>query len=97
MAVLDFMKTMQWLANAGHFLGGLAVLLVTVLFTHSWWWIGGVEALLVVYIVAKEGWIDLAYESGETPTSSAEDAAGYVLGNAVAWGLVALAHAVGSW
>ena len=93
----DWMKSPAWLANAGHFLAGLSVLLTTLLLTHSWLAIGIVEGVFALYVVVKEFWFDLKYETGETWGSSAVDAAGYVLGNSVGWIMLAAAHAGGSW
>jgi hypothetical protein len=97
MAIGDWMKTVQWEANAGHFLAGIAVLTITTLFTHSGLPIGIVEGVFFACVGVKEFWFDLRYESGESIASSAEDAAGYAFGNLVALALVALAQHLGTW
>lgn len=93
----DWMKSEAWLANAGHFLAGLSVLMVTTVFTHSWLAIGIVEAVLALYVGVKEFWFDIRYESNEDYASGTIDALGYVAGNSVGWLMLAAAHAVGSW
>lgn len=93
----DWMENVQNLANIGHALAGYAVLLTVVLFSHAWLAVLIVEALLVVYVLVKEFWYDLRYETGETIASSAEDALGYLVGNAVSWVLVLAARLIGSW
>ena len=93
----DWMKSVSWLSNIGHFLAGLSVLLGVVLFTHSWWWIGGVEVVFAVYVLVKEYVVDVNLESGEDYASGTIDALGYVAGNSVGWIMLAAAHAVGSW
>ena len=95
MSIADWMKTTSWLANAGHFLAGMCVLLATLLFTHAWLPIGIVEAVFLLYVGVKEFWFDVHYESSEDYASGAVDAAGYVVGNSVAWAMIAVAHAVG--
>lgn len=77
----DWMENPQTLANIGHALAGACVVLTTVLFTHSWRTIGIVEALLTAYVLGKEYWYDLRYETGETVGSSTEDALGYLVGD----------------
>ena len=78
---LDFLKSVTWLANVGHFLGGYAVML-TVAYWHgsleTWGW------ALFGYVLVKEYVVDLLFESGETVGSSTVDALGYALGAAAA-------------
>lgn len=97
MAIGDWMKGLTWLANAGHFLGGGYVVLMTVLFTHSHGTLRDVEATFVVAVLVKEYVIDLIWESGETVTSSTIDALGWCLGNTFALGMVALSRYLGGW
>ncbi len=87
----DWMENPQNLANIGHALGGMVVLLATLLFTYRWYVVATVEILLTVYVIVKEFWYDLRYETGETLKSSAEDALGYLVGTVIAWGFVGLA------
>jgi hypothetical protein len=87
----DWMENPQNLANIGHALAGYSVLLTVVLFSHHWLPIAIVEGLLVTYVMTKEFWYDLKYETGETVKSSAVDALGYLIGNAIAWALVLFA------
>jgi hypothetical protein len=97
MAIGDWMKSDAWLANIGHVLGGAVVTLVAVLFTRERLPLEWVEGSFVGYVLVKEYVIDLKYESDETVGSSTIDAVGYMVGNALAWGLVAWAHALGRW
>jgi hypothetical protein len=83
-APLDYFKSLPWLANVGHFLAGYSVVL-----TAAFWgtrtaelWVTG---LLAAYVLVKEYFLDLRYESGETVDSSTIDALGYTLGVMVAW------------
>ena len=93
----DWMENSQNLANIGHALAGYCVLLTVVLFSHSWLPILIVEALLTAYVLIKEFWYDLKYETGESLASSAEDALGYLAGNTAAWLVVGLAMLLGKW
>ena len=87
----DWMENKQTIADLGHALGGYGVLITVSLFTRAWLPILIVEVLLATYVLGKEFWYDLRYESGETLASSTEDALGYLAGNAVAWLPVLLA------
>ena len=80
----DWMENPQNLANLGHALAGYAVLVTALLFTSKWLPLAVVEALLVVYVLTKEFWYDLKYETGETMRSSTIDALGYLVGNILA-------------
>lgn len=88
----DWMENAQNLANIGHALGGATVLLIAALFTHSWVPFAILETLLAAYVLVKEFWYDLKYETGETVATSTEDALGYLVGNIIACVLIALAH-----
>lgn len=92
MAIGDWMKSPSFLANAGHFLAGYAVLLTAVLFTRSPDALFWVEVALAAYVLGKEYVVDLLYESGETLWSSTVDALGYLIGNLAAWALVLLSR-----
>ena len=88
-APLDFFKSVPWLASIGHFLGGYGVVL-----TAAYWgersaefWVTG---LLAGFVLFKEYFLDLRYESGETVGSSTVDALGYALGAAVVWAEILL-------
>ena len=94
MASADWMKSEAWLSNMGHLMAGALVVLITTLFTRAPSVIVLVESLFVLYVILKEFWFDLTYESGEDLGSSALDAAGYVAGNLVGWGLIVLASHV---
>lgn len=91
----DWMKSPAWLANAGHFLAGMSVLLVAWTFTHTSWHLAAVWCALVAYAVTKEYWFDLHYESGEDVLSSTVDLVGYVLGAGAATGIIEIARAIG--
>jgi hypothetical protein len=93
----DWMENAQTLANIGHGLAGLAVPAVTALFVHTWTPLLIVEFLLAAYVLGKEYWYDLRYETGETVASSTEDALGYLAGNFIGCALLALACALGTW
>jgi hypothetical protein len=94
---LDWMKSMQWLANVGHFLAGLGVVLLAALYSHDFETICIVTGALVAYGLVKEYVVDLIWESGETVASSTVDFVGYMLGAVVAWANLFGAHALGSW
>ena len=93
----DWMENVQNLADGVHAALSYAVLLTTVFFTHNWWWIGGVEVFLVVFVLVKEFYYDLRYETGETMRSSTIDALGWLVGNIVCWIVLGLAHWRGIW
>ena len=93
-APADWMKSAAWMANAGHFLAGLSVLLVAHTFSHAAGPLSIVSALFVTYALGKEYWFDLRYESGEDVASSTVDFVGYIAGHVVAWALVLSAHGV---
>ena len=97
MAIGDWMKSQDWLANIGHVLAGAVMVLVTTLFTRAPGPIAIAMSAFLAAVLFKEYFIDLRYESDETVGSSTVDAAGYVLGAALASGLVLLAHALGRW
>lgn len=97
MAILDFLKSVQWLANVGHFLAGLGVVLLAAIYSHRFETLGAVSCVLVAYGIVKEYIVDLRWESGETLASSTVDFAGYMLGAGVAWANVLGAHALGIW
>lgn len=92
-APLDFFKSVGWLANVGHVLAGLAVILITWTFTHATSHVIEAWGGLVAYAVVKEYWLDLRYESGETVLSSTVDFVGYIGGAGVGTLLVELARA----
>jgi hypothetical protein len=79
------MENPQNLANGVHALLGYCVLITTSIFTHTWWIFGIVEVVLTVFVIVKEYWYDLRYETGETLQSSTEDALGYLVGNIAGW------------
>lgn len=97
----DWMENSQTLANGVHAALSYGILLTTAFLAHTspylWWWIGGVEAFLLVFVTVKEAWYDLKYETGETWQSSAEDAFGWLVGNAIAWVVLGLAHLRTVW
>jgi len=93
----DWMENSQNLANIGHALGGAFVLHVAVMFSRNWWPVLVVEVLLAAYVLIKEYWYDLKYETGETMKSSTIDALGYLVGTVIEWGLIGLAHHLGTW
>ncbi len=90
----DWMENPQNLANIGHALAGYAVLVTALLFTSKWLPLAIVEVLLTVYVLTKEFWYDLKYETGETVRSSTIDALGYLIGNIVAVACGVIRHFV---
>jgi hypothetical protein len=97
MAIGDWMKSEALVTNAAHALAGACVLLVAALFTHARMPLSIVEVVLAAYVLIKEYYIDLYYESGEDVASSTADALGYVAGNLLAVGLLVFARHLGSW
>ena len=98
----DWMKTPEFLANAGHFLAGYSFMLTVAFFAHSccaaWAVMCTAWVAFSALVAVKEYVIDLREESDETVESSTVDAVGYTLGAVVAWGAVLLAHfALGRW
>ena len=93
----DWMENLQNVADLGHFAGGYAIFLTTIFWTHSWLAIGIVEVVFLGLVAWKEGYYDLRDETGETVSTSLEDAVGWISGNSVGWIMLAAAHAVGSW
>lgn len=81
----DWMKSDQWMANAGHFLAGVGAVAITTTWSRAWTPVLCTSGALVLYGLVKEYWIDLRYESNETVASSTEDFIGYMLGAAAAW------------
>jgi hypothetical protein len=53
--------------------------------------------MLATYVLVKEYWYDLKYETGETLQSSTVDALGYLVGSVILWALVALTVILGHW
>ena len=47
-------------------------------------------SLLYVFVLVKEYWYDLRYETGETVETSTEDVLGWLVGGLVAWGVILL-------
>jgi hypothetical protein len=90
----DWMENPQNLANIGHALAGYAVLLTAIFFTSSWLPLAIIEVLLAVYVLTKEFWYDLKYETGETMRSSTIDALGYLIGNILAGACGVIRHFV---
>jgi hypothetical protein len=88
----DWMENYTIQSTGDHFFIGYVLLLTTWFFTHLWWVITLVEAVLVLWILVKEYWYDLRFETNETWKSSTVDAGGYIIGNAVAWFMVYLQH-----
>lgn len=102
----DWMKSEQWLANIGHFLGGAAYVFLFGIWSRlpivarafgPWWPLSLVTLIGVAGAAAKEYLGDLHEESDETVASSTEDFLGYVLGGAVAWANILLAHHFSAW
>lgn len=97
----DWMENAQTLANIGHFLGGYVIPLTLafisyVFFKHAWAPPIVVQVMLATYVLVKEYWYDLKYETGETFASSTEDVLGYLFGSIVAWALILPAF-LGHW
>jgi hypothetical protein len=92
----DWMKSVPWLANVGHVLGGYGVMLTAAFFMlacHSTLKpVLVTQFVLAALVLFKEYYIDLHYESGETVKSSTLDALGWCGGCILAWGEVLLAQ-----
>lgn len=88
----DWMENLQNVADLGHFAGGYAILFTTLVLSPWWWLTLSVEGLFVALVAWKEGYYDLRDETGETWKTSAEDAAGWLLGHGVAWALAFFTH-----
>lgn len=91
---VDWMKSPAWLANVGHFLAGMCVILVAHTYSHSGHTLSVVSLLFTTWCFLKEFWFDLTYETGEDVVSSLVDFVGYILGQVVAWTLIFSVHAV---
>jgi hypothetical protein len=94
----DWMENAQTLANGVH-----CFLCYSIVFTnwmmslgnhHQFWWIVGLEFFLIVFVLVKEYWYDLNYETGETLYTSTEDALGWLSGNILAWVMIGVHHLV---
>ena len=97
----DWMEVSQTLANIGHALGGYAIPLTAafvsyVFFAHAWAPPLVVQTMLATYVLVKEYWYDLKFESNETVRSSTVDALGYLAGGIIAWALILPAF-LGHW
>ena len=95
--IADLMENKQVLAAGWHSSIGLACIWIPMLFGHSFAPYLWIEPILVLFVLLKEFWWDLTYEAGEDLTSSAQDAIGYVAGNAVGLALLGLAVWRGTW
>lgn len=97
----DWMENSQTLANGVHAALSYGILLTTAFLAHTsshlWWWIGGVEVFLLAFVLVKEFWYDLRFETGETIATSTEDALGWLIGNVIAWAVLGLAHWRAVW
>jgi hypothetical protein len=93
----DWMENAQNLADGVHCAIGMGVLVITALFAHRWLPFLVAEGMLVPFVLVKEYWYDLKYETGETVRSSTVDALGYLIGNAAGWLLLFVAAECGTW
>jgi len=97
----DWMEVPQTLANGVHAALGCLVMLTTAFFVrpfpHALAGLAGVQAFLAAFVLTKEYWYDLRYETGETVRSSTEDALGWLFGSVVFWVIFAIGHFTGAW
>jgi hypothetical protein len=93
----DWMENVQNLADGDHVAIGAAAAVVPALFAHTAQPMLVASCFLLPAVLVKAYWYDLRYESGETWKSSTVDAIGYLIGQAVGWGLLYLAWRHGSW
>lgn len=94
----DWMENKQNLANGVHCALSYAILLTTAFLSRgSLKWILAIEIALTIFVLVKEYWYDLRYETGETIKTSTEDALGWLIGNGIAWTVIAIACWVGIW
>ena len=97
-SVGDLMENKQVLAAGDHAAIGAGVIVVTMLFAHTWLPFAIVEPALVAFVLWKEFVYDLSgAETGEDVKSSVQDALGYLAGNVLAWGILLLAWHLGTW
>ena len=87
----DWMENVQNLADGDHVAIGALAVVVPALYAHTWLPMLVASAVLVPFVLAKEYWYDLRYETGETWRSSTVDALGYLIGQAFGWGLAGIA------
>src|SRR4051812_1801394 len=91
----DWMEVPQNLANGVHFFLCYAIVYTNWTFAtgtkYETIWLGSIVAFLAVFVLVKEFWYDLKYETGETVATSIEDALGWFGGGGFAW-LVAGVH-----
>jgi hypothetical protein len=93
----DWMENYTAQSTGCHILIGFSLLVATALLTRLGWVAGAAEGALGAWVVGKEFWYDLRFETGETWRSSTVDALGYAAGNALAWGALFAAHLLGRW
>jgi hypothetical protein len=84
----DWMENFTIQSSGVHFLLGYSIMYSAAtmmrVFSHVLW----VQAALILFVGIKEFWYDPKYETNEGNKSGAIDAAGYVLGCLLAWGVV---------
>lgn len=91
----DWMENFTIQSTGVHILLGFSILLVAAFFATGNAALYWTEGALYVFVLGKEYWYDLKYETGENVKSSTVDALGYFAGNLVALGLVLLKHHLG--
>ena len=86
-----WMNNPQFLAQIGHSLGGLSIILVTAYFTHGFIPVLVAAGAIVVAAAIKEFWYDANYElPKQTSTDNWMDFGFYMVGMIVGLGVVAL-------
>lgn len=101
---LDFLKSLQWCATMGHWLGGFFIVFVPTFWARGLSVVAdclclaaAIAAAIVVGAAIKEFYFDLHDESDEDVYSSLMDYVGWLFGAELAWGSVVLAHLLGVW
>jgi hypothetical protein len=85
-------KTFNQVAQLGHFAGGAAITLATVVLWHNYYAPFAGASIVALAAAVKEFWFDERFESAEVRGSSAEDFFLYLLGAGAA-AIVALVRA----
>ena len=76
----DWMENFTYQSAGVHFLIALSTMLVTALFSRAPGPLDYASGALAIFVIGKEYWYDLNYETGETWKSSTVDALGYLAG-----------------
>jgi hypothetical protein len=92
----DWMEVPQNLANGVHFALSYGTLLTVAFLAHQSphlkAFLIGWEVFLLLFVLGKEYWYDLKYETGETMWTSTLDCLGWLAGAVVCWGVLGIAY-----